>query len=181
MSISGLNSAIAGPRIDEIALQLIPSSTSGDAATLSLSSLTGSVIVLFVFGVDCGTCKHLVRTLSDFRSELHPNVEIIGVCVQSGCEERLEAFRSISGAELKLAHSSTRQLCLALHLPPATWLFYPTLIFIDHKQSMRRCFIGGDSFFDDSQANLRKTLEELLAEQREDAALETNEKVEAQV
>jgi len=181
MKTSLSNSALAAPRIRETAFELTPSSTEGAPAILSLSSLAGRVIVLFVFGIDCGTCKHLARLLSDFQDEFRPDVEFIGVCVQSGCEERLDEFRSGSGTRLKLAHFSTRQLCPALHIPPATWLFYPTLIFIDKQQRMRGYFVGGDSFFEDTPTHLRKILEELLGEQGEGEAPEAIEKVEAAV
>ena len=181
MKISHPNATLAAPGIEEITLQMTPSSSSGEPAKLSLSCLTGRVIVLFVFGIDCGTCKHLAALLSDFRGEFTPEVEFIGICVQSGCEEKLEAFRAECGTELRLSHCSTRELCLALHIRPATWLFYPTLIFIDDKQRMRGYFVGGDSFFEDTPTNLRRTLEELLNKQRGDEALDANEKVEAGV
>ena len=175
------NAALTAPRIEEIALQMTPSSSSGEPGMLSLSSLAGRVIVLFVFGIDCGTCKHLAALLSDFRGEFTARSEFVGICVQSGCEERLEAFRAESGTGLRLGHCSTRQLCSSLHLPQATWLFYPTLIFIDGKQRMRAYFVGGNSFFEDTPTNLRRTLEELLDKQKEDEAFDANEKVEAGV
>jgi peroxiredoxin len=174
-----LTNPMLAPRIDEISLQLHFGSKSSEPALLALSSLIGRVIVLFVFGVDCGTCRHLSGVLSDLRREFSGSAECIGVCIQSGCEERLEAFRAESSLELPLAHSSTTQLCPALHIPRATWLFYPTLIFIDAKQRMRGYVVGGSSFFEDSAANLRKILEDLLHEQREDDVFENRETVEA--
>jgi hypothetical protein len=174
-----LTSPMLAPRIEEISLEISSWSRDGGTALLALSSLAGRVIVLIVFGVDCGTCKHLVTAISDLRREFAGRVEFIGVCVQSGCEERLEIFRAEAGAELPFGHCSTRQLCPALHIPPATWLFYPTLIFIDDSQRMRGYVVGGDSFFKEGLSNLRETLEGLLTEQKEEGTLETIEKVEA--
>ncbi len=180
MSVSFPNTAIKARQIDEIALPVIAGSANREPVMLPLTTLAGRVVVLFVFGVDCGTCKHLAGLLSDFRREFAPQVEFIGVCVQSGCEERLEAFRVESGAKIKLAHCSTKQLYPALHIPPGTWLFYPTLIFIDKQQRMRGYFVGGDGFFEDTAANLRGVLEELFGERGEDEALEAGEKVEVE-
>jgi thiol-disulfide isomerase/thioredoxin len=181
MKVSLLKTASNTPTIEEIALRLISDSTDDEPAELWLTNLAGRVVVLFVFGIDCGTCKHLARLLSDFRAEFAPQVEFIGISVQSGCEERLEAFRRESGTQLKLAHCSTRLLYPALHIPPGTWLFYPTLIFIDQKQRMRGYFVGGGDFFADTEVNLRMTLNELLREWDANEFFETDEKVEARL
>jgi thiol-disulfide isomerase/thioredoxin len=169
------------PEIEDIVLRLSPSPTSSDPLTLPVSSLAGRVVVFFVFGADCGTCKHLAGLLSGICREFTREVEVIGIYPQTGAEERLEAFRAESGTELTLAHCSNRQLCAALHIPAGTWLFYPTLIFIDQAQRMRGFVVGGDSFFEDTLASLRRILKELAGEQRENEAQEAGEKVEAGV
>jgi peroxiredoxin len=174
-----LTNPMLAPRIEEISLKLTSCSSDGGTASLALSSLAGRVVVLLVFGVDCGTCKHLANAASSLQSEFAGRVQFIGLCIQSGCEERLERFRAESGTEMPLGHCSTRQLCPALHIPPATWLFYPTLILIDSRQRMRGYVVGGDSFFKDCVANLRETLEALQSEQMETPELEALEKVEA--
>jgi thiol-disulfide isomerase/thioredoxin len=168
------NSVLTAPRIDELALQLIDRNPS----RLLLSSLAGRVIVVFIFGIDCGTCKRLANLLSEFRDEFKPDVEFIGVCIQSDCEERLEAFGAGSSTQLTLTYCPSRQLRPAFHIPSGTWLFYPTLIFIDNKQRMRGYFVGGDSFFEDTPANLRRVLEELLRERKEGRSLEIHENIE---
>jgi AhpC/TSA family len=178
---TSLSNTTPAPRIDEISLELSPRSGSGETTMLPLASLAGHVIVLFVLGVDCGACRHLAGWLSEFGDEFKPDAEFIGVCVQSGCEERLEAFRAESGAKLTLAHCSTRQLYPALHIPPGTWLFYPTLIFIDNKQRIRGYFVGGDSFFENTQTNLQSVLDELLREREEDRSLKIGERFEVRV
>jgi thiol-disulfide isomerase/thioredoxin len=177
MKTSLPNSKLA-PRISEISLKLHPRQRNGESVSLPLTTLAGRVVVLFVFGVDCGTCKHLASVLSDFHHKFAPHIEFIGICVQSGCEEKLETFRAAFGLKLPLAHCSIRQLCAALHIPPATWLFYPTLIFIDAAQRMRGYFVGGDSFFEDYPMNLPKVLEELLGERGEHEASAIREAVE---
>lgn len=181
MKVSLPNTASHSPGIEEIALRLISDSADDEPAELWLTNLAGRVVVLFVFGIDCGTCKHLARLLSDFRVEFSPQVEFIGISVQTDCEERVEVFRKDSGTHLKLAHCSTRQLYPALHIPPGTWLFYPTLIFIDQKQRMRGYFVGGSDFFADTAVNLRRILNELLREEGGNGVFEADEKVEARL
>ncbi len=112
------------PRIKDLTLRL--SEVEGGAeGELSLASLTGRVIVLFVFGIDCGTCRHLAGMFSVLRKQYTPAAELVGICVQNSCDERLPAFRQASGTTMPLARCTTRELCSALGISPATWLFYP--------------------------------------------------------
>jgi thiol-disulfide isomerase/thioredoxin len=159
------------PRIKELTLRLNEAE-----GGLRLTTLAGRIIVLFVFGIDCGTCRHLAGMLSEIRKEYAPAAEFIGVCVQSGCGEKLEAFREQSGATLPLAACSTRELCPALGISPATWLFYPTFIFIDPEQRMRGFVVGGSEFFEDVETNLPAAVEGLLSEKN--PAWQVIEKVE---
>lgn len=135
-----------------------------DEGTLKLSRLAGRVVVILVLGVDCGTCKHVARFLSELRYEYSPEVEFLGLCVASGCEEQLPQFSIDNELRLPLGHCPTRDLCPALGIPRATWLFYPTLIFLDRQQRLRGLFISGDSFFDQLEVNVRASLDRLLAE-----------------
>jgi hypothetical protein len=131
---------------------------------LQLSQLRGRVIIIFVFGVDCSTCRHLAGALSILRQERGPVVECIGICVQSGCQERLPDFASKADVRFPLTYCSTRELCPALGIPKATWLFYPTVIFIDQEQRRRAFYVGNHDFFKDPHKNIRAVLDELLTE-----------------
>ncbi len=131
---------------------------------LQLSTWKGRVIVLFIFGPDCGTCKHLARTLSSLSREYSRDIECIGICVQTGCRERLPDFAITADAIFPLTYCSTRELCPALGIPKGTWLFYPTVIFIDQQQRLRSIFVGNHEFFKDPEANIRLALGELIPE-----------------
>ena len=133
-------------------------------ASLRLSSLKGCAIVLFVLGIDCGTCKHVAGHLSSLNCEYAPEVSFLGVCLQTGCREKLAEFDRETRVSFPLAHCLTRELCPALGIPKATWLFFPTLIFIDQDKKLRGFFVGGDVFFDDVVANTRGVLDSLLLE-----------------
>jgi len=131
---------------------------------LRLSQLRGRVIVLFVFGVDCGTCKHLAGVLSTLCQEHAQDVECIGICVQTGCQEKLSDFADKADVRFPLTYCPTRELCPALGIPKATWLFYPTVIFIDREQRLRAFYVGNHDFFNNPDKNIRAVLDELLAE-----------------
>src|SRR5215813_9761982 len=80
-----------GDLILPIAVQADHSSLSARSG-LQISLLRGRVVVLFVFGIDCGTCKYLSGLLSNICQEYAQAIECIGVCVQTGCQERLAEF-----------------------------------------------------------------------------------------
>jgi hypothetical protein len=122
------------------------------------------VIVLFVFGIDCGTCRWLAGTLSKLRSTYLAEAEFVGVCVRSDCAAELVRFRHEAGAEFPLTHCRSRELCQAVGIPQGTWLFYPSLIFVDRQQRMRGFVVGGDEFFEDTETNLQAILHELAAD-----------------
>src|SRR5882762_5249094 len=84
--------------------------------TLSLSTLQGRLIVLLVLGIDCGSCRHVAGILSGIRTE-YSFLEVIGICVQTGCREQLPDFANSATVQFPLGYCSTRELCPALGIP----------------------------------------------------------------
>jgi thiol-disulfide isomerase/thioredoxin len=161
------------PPVDDLILSLadaLPSHREGDRATtetggtLSLSSMKGFLTVLFVLGIDCGTCKHIAEALSNLQDKYAAEAKFVGVCVQFGCRERLADFQSATKGRFPLGYCRTRDLSPALGIPKATWLFYPTMIFLDRNQRLRGLFIGDDEFFKDVIVNTSEALDSLLLE-----------------
>jgi peroxiredoxin len=157
-------SALDARPIDGLVLSL-----GGAEGSISLTDLEGRVIVLFVFGIDCGNCRHLARSLSNFRLNYLAEVAFIGVCVRSDCAAELVRFREETEAEFPLTHCRSRELCQSVGIPQGTWLFYPSLIFIDRQQRMRGFVVGGDEFFENAESNLQAILCELGRELYEPA------------
>ncbi len=149
--------------IGDVALTL-PGTGEEPESVLRLSSFQDRILVLLVLGVTCKHCKHVAIALSEILPEYASEVSIVGVCVQSGCAERLPEFAPGAEIHFPLAACRLRDLCPALGIAPSTWLFYPTLIFIDREQRLRGLFISGDSFFEDVEKNMRSALGQLLAE-----------------
>ena len=161
-----LNADLAEP-IEDLTLQVtIPVShdSLSKQTQLQLSAWKGRVIVLFIFGPECGTCKHLARMLSSLGQEHSRDIECIGICVQTGCREKLPDFAVAANTIFPLTYCSTRELCPALGIPKGTWLFYPTVIFIDRQQRLRSIFVGNHEFFNDPETNIRLALGELIPE-----------------
>ncbi len=151
--------------IADLALTVVRDGRGGmgqGVAPIQLAGLRDRVILLFVLGIDCGTCKHVAHQLSTLHAEYGDDVAVVGVCVQNGCEERFEEFDPRSEFSFPLAQCSTRDLCAALGVPKGTWLFFPTMIFIDPAQRLRGLFVGGDTFFEDFASNTREALDSLL-------------------
>jgi thiol-disulfide isomerase/thioredoxin len=146
-----------------------PTIQSGPAwdSELHLVALSGRVIVLFVLGIDCGSCKYLAGVLTNIRDRYQPQVEVIGICVQTGCQEKLADFAETADVKFRLAYCRTRDLSPALGISASIWLFYPTIIFVDQKQRLRAVFVGGHNFFLEPGTNIGVVLDELLSESPE--------------
>ncbi len=133
------------------------------AQPLHLGDFSGKGIVLFVLGIDCGSCKNLARLLAQLRDEYSPEIEFIGVCIQNGCEEKLDEFAAATSTNFPLMHCTNRDLCAALRIPRSTWLYFPTIIAIDTHQHLRGVFTGQHQLFSDAPSNLRLVFDELSA------------------
>ena len=131
-----------------------------------LAEFKGRSILLFVLGVDCGTCKQLARTLSGLHDEYASDIEFFGICIQNAYEEMLPEFASAAAVNFPLTHCSNRELCESLHIPRSKWLYFPTLIFLDAQQRLRGLLTGKDRFFEDASTNLRAVLDTLLSESK---------------
>jgi hypothetical protein len=159
--------------VGELALSVSDTQSAGVSAkesVIRLSSLEGSVVALLVLGIDCSTCKHVAKSLSSLHYEYRPEVSFVGVCLQSGCSDRLAEFNREAQAAFPLAHYTSRELRPALGIPNSTWLFFPTMIFLDRQHRLRGLFVGGDEFFKDVANHTRAVLDNLLLEP---AAIET--------
>ena len=154
-------------QIQDVALTLCgPDHMENGENILSLSTLKGRSIVLLILGTDCSTCRRLASTLSEF-GRRYATVAVVGICVQTGCGEKLPEFARSSEARFPLTYCSTRELCPALGISKLMWLFYPTLVFIDSEQRLRAVFNGKHNFFTDSEANLHTVFDQLAGETAE--------------
>ncbi len=157
MSCRLLNSAQDAQIVDPLELRL-----GDEAQTAERFPLPRRAMVILVFGVDCGTCKVLAGLLSDLQVEYAAEMDCIGICIQNGCGEKLLTFRDALGLHFPLASCRQHELCTALGIPRTTWLFYPTLIFLDVGHRLRGYFVGGSDFYTNTAENLRLAVSELL-------------------
>ncbi len=137
-----------------------------DTRPLHLADFSGRAILLFILGIDCGSCKHLAQLLTGLRYEYAPEIEFLGVCIQNGCDEKLTEFADATLTNFPLTHCTNRDLCSALGIPRSTWLYFPTIIAIDNRQRLRGVFTGQHELFNDTTTNLRTILDELSSEIR---------------
>lgn len=140
---------------------LVLSPAMEEDAPLHLSGFSGRAVLLFVLGIDCGSCKQLARSLSELRYEYSPEIEFVGICIQNACDERLAEFADATHISFPLRHCANRDLCNAVSIPRSTWLYFPTLIAIDSQQRLRGVFTGQSELFNDTATNLRMLLDEL--------------------
>lgn len=147
-------------------MRMSTSSAAGGPDTSALSDFAGRALILLILGVDCGTCRNIVRILSDLQNQYPDDVACAGVCVHPGCRMKLDDFARNSGVDSHLGYAPLRDLCRALGISASTWLLYPTLIFIDHEQFMRGYVTTGDPFYENTEENLRGAFAQLASERK---------------
>src|SRR5581483_9111192 len=132
MSIVLENSASNALRIGELTLRLIAEASDQKPAILPLTSLAGRIVVLFVFGADCSTCKYwqacflssttslsLTLNLSasvfsqaakkDLRSFApHPTQELLWLTARAERSVRLFTFLQVHGSFIRRSFLSMK-------------------------------------------------------------------------
>jgi hypothetical protein len=124
------------------------------------ADLSGNVVVLDIFTVDCYNCQNVVPTLrSLYASQRSRGLRIVGIHAPETPAERDRAY---------IARSLERQGItwpVALDNPFLLWNAYgvsawPTQLFFDRRGRWRKTIVG-----DSQDADVRATVERLLAEQ----------------
>jgi thiol-disulfide isomerase/thioredoxin len=125
----------------------------------SASDVTGNVVVLDVFTVDCYNCQNVVPTLRALdASDRVRGLRIVGIHAPETPAEKGRAYVTASLARQGIAWP------VAVDNSFALWKAYgitawPTQLFFDRRGRLRETIVG-----DSQDANVRATVDSLLAE-----------------
>jgi thiol-disulfide isomerase/thioredoxin len=132
---------------------------------VSLSKYKGKVIALEFLLTTCPHCQRTSKVMQRLYSEYGPKgFQSIGVAFNDANLEMVKAYAVQSGATYPVGLGDRDRVVDFLQHPIMLTLWTPILVMIDKSGNIRGQYQGTDEFFKNEEANMRKSIEELLAE-----------------
>jgi thiol-disulfide isomerase/thioredoxin len=132
---------------------------------VNLSKYKGKVIALEFLLTTCPHCQRTSKVMQQLYSEYGPKgFQSVGVAFNDANLEMVKAYAVQSGATYPVGLGDRDKVVDFLQHPIMLTLWTPILVMIDKSGNIRGQYQGTDQFFKNEEANMRKTIEELLAE-----------------
>ncbi|MEJ5369446.1 MAG: TlpA disulfide reductase family protein [Bryobacteraceae bacterium] len=136
---------------------------------LLLSRFRGKVVVLEFLLTTCPHCQSCSAIMQKLYSELGDKFQPLGTAINpnSLTEARLlvPAYISNLGLKFPVGYTPREEAYTWLEAQPAAGpVYFPQLVFIDKRGIIRHYFPGGHEFFRNEEANMRRLILELAAE-----------------
>jgi peroxiredoxin len=128
-----------------------------------LSSYRGKVVALLFVSTTCPHCQETCRLMNSLRKEYGPRgFEAAAVAFNPMARMLLPEFIQKSGATFPVGYDDSDPVYSFLQRPTILQTFVPIMVFIDRQGLIRGQYLGDDSFFKDSEKNIRSMIETLL-------------------
>jgi len=136
---------------------------------LLLSRFRGKVVVLEFLLTTCPHCATCSSIMQKLHSELGDKFQPLGTAINpnSLTEARMlvPAYVSNLGLKFPVGYTPREQAYTWLEAQNSNApMYFPQVVFIDKKGIIRHYFPGGDDFFKNEEANMRRLILELAAE-----------------
>jgi peroxiredoxin len=136
---------------------------------LLLSRFRGKVVVLEFLLTTCPHCATCSSIMQKLYSELGDKFQPLGTAINpnSLTEARMlvPAYVSNLGLKFPVGYTPREQAYTWLEAQNSNApMYFPQVVFIDKKGIIRHYFPGGDDFFKNEEANMRRLILELAAE-----------------
>jgi peroxiredoxin len=131
-----------------------------------LTDYRGKVVCVEFLFTTCPHCQHSAQVLSQFQNELGPKgFQVLGVAFNPMAKMLVPDFVRDNRVNFPIGFTENRDIVNNfLQNPPDNALHVPQLVFIDRNGNIRKQSLPrGDSQTGDP-ANMRRTIEQLLAE-----------------
>jgi hypothetical protein len=129
-----------------------------------LSSLRGKVVALQFIFTTCPHCQHLCETTGKLLPQYEPRgFRAVAVACNDGADTLAPEFVKQFNVAYPVGIGNVEMMFGYIGTPPKPFRL-PLLSFIDRKGMIRAQYTGEDAFFTDEEANMRKTIEQLLGE-----------------
>ena len=132
---------------------------------LLLSSYRGRVVVLMFVATDCPHCQAAARLMETIQKEYRPRgLQTLAVAFNDMAMMLVPGFIKQTGASFPVGYDARESVFSYLQLPLTFRMFVPAMVFIDRQGMIRGQYLGDDKFFENTEKNIRSTLETLLKE-----------------
>lgn len=133
-----------------------------------LSKFRGKVVMLEFLLTTCPHCQACSSTMQKVYAEMGDKFQPLGAAINPNnmTEARMMVPQYVYSLGLRFPVGWTNREMAYQWLEAKTTgpIYFPQVVFIDRKGVIRHHFPGGDDFFKNEEANIRKTLQELLSE-----------------
>jgi peroxiredoxin len=136
-----------------------------NGSAIDLSSYRGKVVVLEFLLTTCPHCQRCSSIMQKMQTEFGPKgLQCLGVAINDMSHMLIEEYSKKLGLTFPVGYS-THNVAVEFMQHPIMQTFYmPQLAFIDRKGVIRFQHGGNDPFFQNEEANMRKEIEQLIAE-----------------
>jgi peroxiredoxin len=130
---------------------------------IPLSSFRGKVVALLFVSTTCPHCQETCRLMSSLMKEYRSRgLETVAVAYDPMAKMLVPEFIQKSGATFPVGYDVWESVAAFLQRPAILQTYVPIMVFIDRQGVIRGQYLGDDSFFKDSEKNIRSTIEKLL-------------------
>ncbi len=163
LCLSVLILPLYGGRMNREAPDLTISLPGGTA--FEIQKHLGKVVVVEVMLTTCPHCKECSHALQKIYTDLGPKgFQPVAVALNDNAENLVSGYVKEQALTFPVGYGDRNQIIRFLKLPPDKPAYTPFLIFVDRKGVIRAQYTGTDHFFRNQEVNIRKLLDELLAE-----------------
>ncbi|MCS7026789.1 MAG: TlpA family protein disulfide reductase [Bryobacteraceae bacterium] len=136
-----------------------------DGTKQNLTDYLGKVVCIEFLFTTCPHCQEASRLLSRLHKEYGPRgFQPLGVAFNEGAMMLVPEFVRNFGVTYPVGVASRERVLSFLQYPPMARIMVPQVAFLDRKGNVRVQSSNGNDEHLHSEANLRKTIEELLKE-----------------
>lgn len=130
-----------------------------------LTDYKGKVVVFAGVLTTCPHCQNTTRTLSMIANEYaNKGVQVLAGTLDTEGEVPTKAFIAQYKPTFPVGVSDNIKIMKFADWSPMTRSYVPYMFFIDKKGQIRAQFMGNDAFYQDEALNIRKLLNQLIAE-----------------
>jgi peroxiredoxin len=130
-----------------------------------LTDYKGKVVVFAGVLTTCPHCQNTTRTLSMIANEYaNKGVQVLAGTLDTEGEIPTKAFIAQYKPTFPVGVSDNIKIMKFADWSPMTRSYVPYMFFIDKKGQIRAQYMGNDPFYQDEALNIRKMLNQLIAE-----------------
>lgn len=134
---------------------------------IELEKYKGRVIALEFLLTTCPHCQRTSQLMQKLYQEYEGRgFQPLGVAINDGAQKLVPAYVKEYRVTFPIGVGDRNMAVSFLQHPVMMQLMMPQLVFIDRAGRIRAQYPGTDPFFRNEEVNVRKVLDELLAEER---------------